>query len=95
MRLQLFNRPLDLYGQVSQNVACGWSDEYDTENGFNAAIWTGIFEGAYYPSQNLKVFGQFILTGDLIYGLKAADGSWNDKGFADSWRRLALDDHYW
>jgi hypothetical protein len=29
-RYELSGKPLDLYGQVSQNLAYGWNDQYDT-----------------------------------------------------------------
>lgn len=94
-RYELLNKPLDLYGQVSQSFAFGWHDDFDTETDINAAIWTGLVEGAYYPWEDFKLFGQFILTGDLIYGLKACDDLWRQKQFDQSWRELALDDSYW
>ncbi|MEW6602675.1 MAG: DUF1302 family protein, partial [Nitrospirota bacterium] len=94
-RLELFGKPLDVYGLISQNASFGWHQEFDTEAGLNSSIWTVLLEGAYQPTSRLKAFGQFILVGDWVYALKNSDDSWVRKEFDKSDSALELDDHYW
>ncbi|MBT8340778.1 MAG: hypothetical protein HKP58_17240 [Desulfatitalea sp.] len=90
----VFDRPLSLFGQLSQSVQYGWQDEYDTYQGINQALTTAIFEGDYKPSNRLKLYGMTTLNYNLVYPIYSDDSTWKRRQF-DKSDEMAFDDEYW
>ena len=89
-------RPLQLYGYVTQNMGVSLhSENYDTEEGVNAAMFNMLLEGKYRISKDLDLYASGGFSMDWIYDLKDDDKSWNDKLFSQSRDKLYIDDEYW
>ena len=91
----LGGKPLRVYGFLTQGMSFTPKDRYDTEDGLNSAIWSLLVEGEYMPADELKIFSQFMLTGDWVYNIKNSTDSWEAKEFDESRSELGLDDEYW
>ena len=89
------DRPLNVLGLVSQNVQVGVHDKFDTKRGINSSIYTLLLEGDYSPSENLKLFGSFVLSGDWAYNIHDSNNTWKRRQFDESQSELALDTEYW
>ena len=94
-RYDIGGRPFYLAGQVSQGVAYGLNDGYDTKKDINALIWTALLDADYYPSEQSRFFTQLSLTGNWIYDFNNSDSEWIGKQFNASHGNLAFDDKYW
>ena len=90
-------RPLNLLGYLTQGVAYGLGDDddYDTEEGFQSAIFSLLLEGDYSFTDNLKLYAAGMYTVDWIYDFKHDDRTWKAKKFYKSRNRLYQDDEYW
>lgn len=89
-------RPLNLFGYATQGGAYSLrGDHYDTEEGFNSALFNFFLEGDYTFISNLRFYAAGMFTADWIYPLKRDDASWEDKLFDESRNNLYLDDEYW
>lgn len=93
-RFSIFERPLNLYGLISQHVQYGFYDEYDTFEGINQAMTSVVMEGDFSPTDDFALYGMVTLTGDLAYPLNNDDDTWKRRQF-DKSDNLAFDDEYW
>ena len=67
-------RPLQLYGYVTQNMGVSLhSENYDTEEGVNAAMFNMLLEGKYRISKDLDLYASGGFSMDWIYDLKDDD----------------------
>ena len=57
-------RPLNLFGYVTQGVAYGLHDEYDTEEGINQLLFNLLLEGDYTFTDDLKMYAAGMFTAD-------------------------------
>ena len=87
-------RPLNLFGYVTQGVAYGLHDEYDTEEGVNQLLFNFLVEGDYRFTDELKLYAAGMFTADWIYDVKDG-GSWEDRLFDKSSDNMHVDDEYW
>jgi hypothetical protein len=93
VELDLWDHPLAIQGYVSQSAAFGIAGEhFDTQKGFQAAIFQGLVEVTYDPRPDLRLFVSGKLDADWAYPILEDNTSWQRKGFDDSRSRLFVFD---
>jgi hypothetical protein len=91
--VQLWGKPLTIHGYISQGVGFGMAGEhFDTQRGFQSAIFQGLLEGVYEPRQDLRVFLSGKINADLAYQGLHDNASWQEKRFNESRDRLLIFD---
>lgn len=84
--------PAHVMGYIDQGAAYGIAgDHFDTKKGFQSAIFSGLLEGDYAPTPELKFFASGKFTADWAYDILNDNGEWKDKKFSDSRDALYLD----
>jgi hypothetical protein len=94
-QFNLFGRPVNVMGYITQEASFGFRDTYDTENSLNSALMNLFAEGDYTPVDNLKFYSSVMLTADWAYQLNSHRDDWNEKLFSKSRNKLNVDDKYW
>lgn len=82
--------PVNLMGYVQQsvNINVEGKNNYDTQKGFNSALFQALLEVEYSPHPNWRFFGSIKANADWAYPLLRENNEWGDKGFNQSKNRL-------
>lgn len=82
LEVQLRGKPLTVHGYVSQGAGFGITGEhFDTQKGFQSAVFQGLVEGTYEPRRDTRIFVSGKVNADLAYEALHDSPSWQEKGF--------------
>jgi uncharacterized protein DUF1302 len=85
-----------LMGYINQSVGfnIAGGDHYDTQQGFQSAVFQALLETRLQLSPSLKFFGSVNFNADWVYDALNDDDDWQDKGFDDSDDELYMLDDF-
>lgn len=91
---EVAERPLNVTGYLNQGIGYGIAgDDFDTQEGFQQAVFQGLLEIEYSATNNVTLFTSGILNVDLAYPILSDNNEWKKKEFNESWDELYfLDD---
>lgn len=88
------DRPATLMGYINQSVGFGIAgDHYDTQQGFQQAIFQLLVESQLRWSPQLRFFGSAKLNADWAYPILEDDDEWQEKDFDNSKDELFIYSH--
>ncbi len=88
------DKKVSLMGYLNQSVCYGiGGDRYDTQEGFQQAIFQGLVEARLKWNRDLRFFVSGKLNADWAYPILHNDSDWNDKQFDKSKSRLQVFSH--
>ncbi|MBW2369733.1 MAG: hypothetical protein JRH15_17825 [Deltaproteobacteria bacterium] len=87
---------LNVQGYISQTVQFGIDgDDYDTKEGFNAALTNLFIEGDYSFAGDWSIYAAGMFTMDWAYEVLHDDDDWKSRHFNESRSELFMDDEWW